>query len=229
MTPWRRSIICFPTAWQKRNTPCRLMLTTAFQPLRLMFSTGARKLAPWLLTSTSILPNSSSVRCTTCCTWSESRTSTVRARARLPSPRIASAVGSKCSKRRLQSMTSAPARAHSMAILLPMPIPPPVTIIVLPSSEKGDWVIDEDPYKRRLPGDEKRSIVSQVETVFTEQVGDLFSITIRTQVFTFWRQGFEQMQALIVTRGAKQFTATERTLTLTHHPGAGFFRCARHP
>jgi len=89
--------------------------------------------------------------------------------------------------------------------------------------------MDEDPYKRRLLGDEKRSIVSQAQAVFTEQVGDLFSITVRAQVFTFWGQGFEQMQALIVTRGAKQLTATERALALTHHPGAGLFRCTRHP
>src|ERR671931_1187711 len=107
-----------------------------------------------------------------------------------------------------------------------MPIPPPVTIIVLPSSEKGDWVMDADPYKRPLPGDEKRSIVSQAQAVSTEQVGDLFSITVRTQVFTFGGQGFEQMQALIVTRGAKQFTATERTLALPHHPRTGLFWCA---
>ena len=89
--------------------------------------------------------------------------------------------------------------------------------------------MDEDPYKRRLPGDEKRSIVSQVETVFTEQVSNLFSITVDAQVFTFWGQGFKQMEALIVTCGAKQFTTTERALALTHHPGTGSFWCARHP
>jgi hypothetical protein len=55
----------------------------------------------------------------------------------------------------------------------------------------------------RRPGYEKRSIVSQTQAIFTEQIGDLFSITAGTQVFTFWGQGFEQMQALIVTRGAK--------------------------
>ncbi len=33
--------------------------------------------------------------------------------------------------------TSAPARANSIAMDLPMPVPPPVTIAVLPSSEKG--------------------------------------------------------------------------------------------
>src|SRR5215510_16275136 len=115
-----------------------------------------------------------------------SRTKKVRARARLPSLRIASAVGSKCSMRRLQSMISAPARAHSREILLPMPIPPPVTIIVLPSSAKGDGVMDADPYKRRLPADEKRSIVSQAQAVSTEQVGNLFSIAVRAQVFTVW-------------------------------------------
>jgi hypothetical protein len=30
-----------------------------------------------------------------------------------------------------------------MEILLPIPIPPPVTIMVLPSREKGDGVMDE--------------------------------------------------------------------------------------
>src|SRR5262249_33263414 len=33
---------------------------------------------------------------------------------------------------------SAPARANSIAMDLPMPVPPPVTMAVLPSSEKGD-------------------------------------------------------------------------------------------
>ena len=84
-------------------------------------------------------------------------------------------------------------------------------------------------HKRYLLGNKKRSIVSQIQAVFAEQVGNLFSITVRAQIFTFWGQGFEQMQALIVTRGAKQFIATERSLALTHHPGAGLFRCACHP
>src|SRR4030095_13439024 len=93
--------------------------------------------------------------------------------------------------------------------------------------ETGSWMKILN--KRGLLGDEKRSIVSQIQAVFTEQVGDLFSVTVRTQVFTFWGQSLEQMQALIVTRGAKQFIATERALALTHHPGARLFGCARHP
>jgi hypothetical protein len=63
--------------------------------------------------------------------------------------------------------------------------------------------MDEAPCKKRLPGDEKKSIVSQAQAVLTEQVGDLFSITVGAQVFTVWGQGFEQMQALIVARGTK--------------------------
>jgi hypothetical protein len=40
-----------------------------------------------------------------------------------------------------------------MEILSPIPIPPPVTIIVLPSSEKGDWVMDEDPSQEMSTGE----------------------------------------------------------------------------
>jgi len=45
----------------------------------------------------------------------------------------------------------------------------------------------------RVPGYEQRSIISQPQAVFTEQVGHLFSITADAQIFTFWGQGFEQM------------------------------------
>src|SRR5262245_52309105 len=51
--------------------------------------------------------------------------------------RIALATGSRCSSLRLQRATSAPARANSIAMDLPMPVPPPVTMAVLPSREKG--------------------------------------------------------------------------------------------
>src|SRR5262245_29128678 len=51
--------------------------------------------------------------------------------------RTALATGSRCSSLRLQSATSAPARANSIAMDLPMPVPPPVTMAVLPSREKG--------------------------------------------------------------------------------------------
>src|SRR5262245_64872763 len=51
--------------------------------------------------------------------------------------RMALATGSRCSSLRLQRATSAPARANSIAMDLPMPVPPPVTMAVLPSREKG--------------------------------------------------------------------------------------------
>src|SRR5207245_11450658 len=46
---------------------------------------------------------------------------------------MAFTTGSRCSSLREQMATSAPAFASSIAMDLPMPVPPPVTIAVLPS------------------------------------------------------------------------------------------------
>src|SRR3989441_4629453 len=56
---------------------------------------------------------------------------------RLPRSRTALMTGSRCSSLREHRATSAPARANSIAMDLPMPVPPPVTIAVLPSRENG--------------------------------------------------------------------------------------------
>src|SRR5207245_2797641 len=135
---------CF-TIWrcahlQPRNTPLRLMPTTAFQPLTEISSGRARNDAPALLIITSRRPKSRAVRSTIACTCSSTRTSTTIANVRRPSPRTASATGSRCSIFRLQTATSAPARANSMAIDLPMPVPPPVMMAVRPSRENGDFM-----------------------------------------------------------------------------------------
>jgi hypothetical protein len=74
-------------------------------------------------------------------TWSSWRTSIATAKVRRPRVVISLATGSRCSSLREQSATSAPARANSIAMDLPMPVPPPVTIAILPSSENGDFAM----------------------------------------------------------------------------------------
>src|SRR3989441_3925951 len=133
---------CF-TIWrwahlQPRNTPVRLMPTTAFQPFTEMSSGRARKEAPALLTMTSRRPNWRAAWSTIACTCSSTRTSTTVAKDRRPRSWMALATGSRCSILRLQIATSARARPNSRAMDLPMPVPPPVTMAVLPSSENGE-------------------------------------------------------------------------------------------
>src|SRR5438445_11184 len=131
-------IICLPAHLQPRNTPLRLIPITVFQPLIEMSSGLARNEAPALLTITSSRPHSDTARSITPLTWSSCRTSMATANVRRPRLVISLATGSRCSSLRLHRATSAPARANSIAIDLPMPVPPPVTMAVLPSSEKGD-------------------------------------------------------------------------------------------
>src|SRR5882724_4442301 len=131
-------IICRPAHLQPRNAPVRLMPTTVFQPFTEISSGLARKEAPALFTITSSWPHSWTARSTIAFIWSSWRTSRAMANDRLPTSRTALTTGSRCSSLREQRATSAPARANSIAMDLPMPVPPPVTIAVLPSSEKGD-------------------------------------------------------------------------------------------
>src|SRR2546425_10765143 len=130
-------IIWRPAHLQPRNAPVRLMPTTVFQPLTEMSSGLARNDAPALFTMMSSRPHSWTARSTIALTCSSWRTSTAIANDRRPASRTALTTGSRCSSFREQSATSAPARANSIAMDLPMPVPPPVTIAVLPSSENG--------------------------------------------------------------------------------------------
>src|SRR5216683_27314 len=132
------SIICLPAHLQPKKVPLRLMPTTVFQPLAEMSSTLARKDAPALLIMTSRRPISFTVRSTSALTWSSCRTSTATQNERRPSLAISAVTGSRFSSLRLAITTSAPARANSSAMDLPMPTPPPVTMATLSSIENGD-------------------------------------------------------------------------------------------
>src|SRR5256886_11829525 len=144
-------IICLPAHLQPRNTPLRLMPITVFQPLIEISSGLARNEAPALFTMMSRRPHSETARSTIPFTCSSCRTSTPTANVRRPRLVISLATGSRCSSLRLQSATSAPARANSIAIDLPMPVPPPVTMAVLPSSDNGDLAMaGAHPQPRRV-------------------------------------------------------------------------------
>src|SRR3990172_8815993 len=150
MTPPPCCIICRPAHLQPRKAPVRLMPTTVFQPLAEMSSGLARNEAPALFTMMSSRPHSATARSTMALTWSSWRTSSATAKVRRPRSRRALVTGSRCSSLREQMATSAPARANSSAIDLPMPVPPPVTIAVLPSRANG-FVAMASP-GRRGPG-----------------------------------------------------------------------------
>src|SRR5216683_689317 len=132
------SIICLPAHLQPKKVPLRLMPTTVFQPLAEMSSTLARKDAPALLIMTSRRPISFTVRPTRSFTCSSWRTSRATQKERRPSFWISAVTGSRFSSLRLAITTSAPARANSSAMDLPMPTPPPVTMATLFSIENGD-------------------------------------------------------------------------------------------
>src|SRR5436309_4672189 len=54
---------------------------------------------------------------------------------------MAFTTGSRCSSLREQMATSAPALANSIAMDLPMPVPPPVTIAIFPSRENAGFAM----------------------------------------------------------------------------------------
>src|ERR1043166_1775046 len=135
--PFGCDIICRPAHLQPRNTPLRLIWITVFQPLSEMSSGLARNQAPAFFTMTSRRPPSWLTRSTMAFTCSSCRTSSAMENALRPRLRISFSTGSRCSSLRLQIATSAPARANSIAMDLPMPVPPPVTMAVLPSRENG--------------------------------------------------------------------------------------------
>src|SRR5205085_1121576 len=135
--PPPRSSITRAAACEKRKTPVRLTSTTFCQPSSGIPSAGAPQAVPALFTSTSSEPSSPSVRETTVCTSSGSRTSQRSASVRTPSSASSRAAASQRSTLRAQRTTFAPTSASASAIRRPIPLPPPVTIAVLPPRSKS--------------------------------------------------------------------------------------------
>src|SRR3712207_5464576 len=106
---------------------------------------GAPQVAPELLTSTSTLPKVRSASATTRSTLSPSVTSSSRASALRPRASISSLTSSSGSSLRAQSTTLAPASERASAMWRPSPLPPPVTMAVLPSRRKRSSVFTSSP------------------------------------------------------------------------------------
>ncbi len=137
MAPPPRSIICSAAANVQFAVPSRMVPTTERQPFAESSSAGQRKFAPALFTSTERSPSSSRTVSTISSTRSGSRTSTVVAHASTPRCSISAATGSRCSIDRLAIATFAPWSANPSAIARPIPVPPPVTSTVSPSSRSS--------------------------------------------------------------------------------------------
>ena len=135
------SIMTSAAALENRNVPFRLIATIAANPLGEISCAWATKLAPALLIRISTCPQFSTVFCTTASTWSFWRTSQTSASTSPPVLRIPSATGPRWSMVRLVIITLAPRRQNSAAISAPMPVPPPVTMVVLPAMSNASSVM----------------------------------------------------------------------------------------
>src|SRR3954451_16553804 len=96
---------------------------------------------PALLTSTSTLPSSATVRSTTFVHWSGSDTSHSTATQRRRWPSTIALVSCRRSTRRAQIATSAPAWANASANDTPRPDDAPVTMATLPSRRKASRML----------------------------------------------------------------------------------------
>src|SRR5918996_3318058 len=135
------SIIRFPAARAQRKPPSSTIAVTARQPFGDRSSALTTKLPAALLTRTSTRPNRSTAAATRASTASGSRTSVGTAS---PSPTRSATVSSSGSGRLPATATAAPRRPSSSAIARPRPVPPPVTIAVLPSKVPSASMVDQD-------------------------------------------------------------------------------------
>jgi hypothetical protein len=126
-------IILFPTAWQHRNTPFRLISRTWSQPSSLIFSASRIKgLTPALFTRISIFPNAFTASSTILLTSCEEETSAPMAVVLTPKPSISFATVSAFSRFLPLMMMSAPSLANPMAMSFPIPREEPVISATFP-------------------------------------------------------------------------------------------------
>ncbi len=132
------SIRTRPTSCAKSHAPVRLTSITFCHPASGTSTAGAPQVVPALLTSTSIRPNSATVRSTTTAICAGSRTSQPIPMARTPyAPASSRAASMHRSSLRAHRTRSAPQSASASAICLPIPAAPPVTIATFPRRSKS--------------------------------------------------------------------------------------------
>jgi hypothetical protein len=127
-----------PNSREHRKVPLSVMSTTVRHALGDMSSLGTGKLAAALFTNTPGSANVASAASKARTMLSGSRMSHGTVTTSAPMASIAARPASRCSSFRLAITIDAPARANSVAIALPRPVPPPVTKTVTPSNVPGD-------------------------------------------------------------------------------------------
>ena len=129
-------------SWLQKKVPSRTMLVTERNALGRMEAARTGKLAAALLTRTAGVPSAASIVSNASEICSGSRMSAAACAARPPTASTAATPDSRCSSDREMTPMAAPARASSTAMARPRPVPPPVTIAVVPSKvpagRKGD-------------------------------------------------------------------------------------------
>jgi hypothetical protein len=140
------------TSREQRKVPSRTICTTARQPFGEQSSAATGKLPAALLTSTAIGPRASSTRSNARAICSASRTSQAASTARPPASATAATPRARASSFRPRIATAAPARANSIAIAFPSPVPPPVIATTCPA------YVSEGSIGRRASGGSGRAI-----------------------------------------------------------------------
>ena len=121
------------SSWLQKKVPSSTMLVTERNALGRMEAASTGKLAAALLTRTVGVPSAASSASNASAISSGSRMSAGACAARPPTASTAATPASRCSSDREMTPMAAPARASSTAMARPRPVPPPVTIAVVPS------------------------------------------------------------------------------------------------
>ena len=142
---WR---IAGTRACARKNGVRRLIPSVCSQLSRVILSAGCRRFTPAALTKMSGEPNG----CEACSTNFGSRSASLKSTATNsqfpPCVAICAAVLASCYSRRAATTTDAPALAKAVAIVRPMPAPPPVTRATFPESAKSSLQKDDITHSR---------------------------------------------------------------------------------
>src|SRR5499425_2145242 len=134
MLPRPRSRMRGATVLVSTKAPTRLMRSTSAKSAALISRRAERSRTAAEFTSTSTPPYSVRAAPTRFATSASLPTSPLTAVATPPASEMAVTVSARGSGRRPKMTTRAPSLANSSAVARPMPVPPPATMVTLPSS-----------------------------------------------------------------------------------------------
>ena len=143
MRPQPASIMSGSTTWQRSKMPRTFTANTCSNSSWLILRNLENGEMPALLIRIVAAPSRSRTSATPASIWSRLLTSTVTPIAVPPSATMASAVATALSPLRSRIATDAPSWARRVAMAIPMPEPPPVTIAVRGVDQAGTGVMGE--------------------------------------------------------------------------------------